>query len=435
MKTRYVALTFLVLLSIITYMDRICIGVLAGPMQKDLGISDEAWGYVIGAFLLGYGLLEVPSGALGDWLGQRKVLARIVIWWSAFTVLTGVATNYSVLLATRFLFGAGEAGAYPNASGVIDRWFPASERARAQGIVWGASRVGGALTPLVIAPALGYVPWQTPFFAFGALGLVWAIAWLWWFRDDPRQHPAMTEAELAEIGPPRIVSHTGIPWFALFGSPQLWLIMAMYWFYVFGAIFFMFALTKYFTAGRAFDRNEAAVCVSLAFTAGAIGNAIGGWASDFLSKRYGLWVGRCLVGAACLSINGALQIAAAFTANKWGAAALLILAFGVMDGMLPAAWAVCLDVGRRHAGAVSGAMNTAGQVAGCICMSLYGYMIGSWQWGFELPLILFAVNMFIGAVFFLLVDPTRPLIADVLPLDHHDADFAAAAKAGELANT
>jgi MFS transporter, ACS family, glucarate transporter len=410
MKARYVVLAFLVMLSVITYMDRICISVLAGPMQKDLGISEEGWGWIIGAFLLGYGLFEIPSGALGDWLGQRKVIARIVVWWSAFTALTGIATNFYVLYATRFLFGAGEAGAYPNASGVIGRWFPAAERARAQGIVWGASRVGGALTPLAIAPLLGTFPWQTPFFVFGALGLVWAAAWLAWFRDDPNEHPAVTPQELAEIGPPRVESHHAIPWAALFRGRQLWLIMAMYWFYVFGAIFFMFALTKYFTDGRQFTKYEAALSVSLAFGAGAVGNAIGGVLSDRLSKRFGLWIGRCAVGATCLTLTGLLQIATAFAPGKFWPAALLIIAFGVMDGMLPAAWAVCLDVGRRHAGAVSGAMNTAGQAAGFVCMSLYGYMIVNL--GFELPLLLFAVNMFVGAIFFIWIDPTRPLIAE-----------------------
>src|SRR5687768_9999237 len=139
MRTRYSVLGMLVLLSIITYMDRICIGVLAKPMKESLGISEAGWGWVISAFLLAYGLFEIPTGALGDSIGQRKVLTRIVVWWSAFTMLTGIARNYYVLVATRFLFGAGEAGAYPNASGVISRWFPVGERARAQGLVWGAS--------------------------------------------------------------------------------------------------------------------------------------------------------------------------------------------------------------------------------------------------------------------------------------------------------
>jgi MFS transporter, ACS family, glucarate transporter len=416
MRTRYVVLLLLVLLSVITYMDRICIGVLATPMQQDLGISKASWGWVISAFLVGYGLFEIPSGALGDRWGQRKVLTRIVVWWSAFTMLTGVASNYYALVATRFLFGAGEAGAYPNASGCISRWFPVTERARAQGLVWGASRVGGALTPLLIAPMLTVLPWQTPFFIFGAVGLVWAVAWAVWFRDDPAMHPAMTADELEEIGPGSVRSaHENVPWIELLRSSRLWLILAMYWFYVFGAIFFMFALTQYFTDARGMTKYEAAISVSLAFGAGAVGNAIGGWASDRLSKRFGLLVGRSFVGAACLAGTGALLLATAFTPGKLPAAVFLILAFGVMDGMLPAAWALCLDVGGHYSGAVSGAMNTAGQAAGAVCMVLYGYMIG-WC-GYELPLVIFSAHMFISAVLFACIDPRRPLVRDAAPDD------------------
>src|SRR5437667_706574 len=123
MRTRYRVLALLVLLSVITYMDRVCIAVAGPRMQDELGITPERWGWVLGAFVLAYGLFEIPSGALGDRVGQRQVLTRIVVWWSAFTACTGLATNYFVLVATRFVFGAGEAGAYPNASGSIGRWF------------------------------------------------------------------------------------------------------------------------------------------------------------------------------------------------------------------------------------------------------------------------------------------------------------------------
>jgi MFS family permease len=199
MKVRYVVLLMLVLLSVITYLDRICIGVAGADIQKDLGISEQAWGWVLGAFLLSYGIFEIPSGALGDRIGQRKVLTRIVLWWSAFTALTPLARNYYALVATRFLFGAGEAGAYPNASGCICRWFPLAERARAQGLVWGASRLGGALTPLVVVPLKNSLGWQACFWLFGTLGLVWAAVWVSWFRDDPAKHAAVTKAELVEI--------------------------------------------------------------------------------------------------------------------------------------------------------------------------------------------------------------------------------------------
>jgi len=412
MRIRYVVLLLLVLLSVITYLDRISIGVAASAIQKDLDISEKAWGWVLGAFLLSYGLFEIPSGALGDKIGQRKVLTRIVLWWSAFTALTPIARNYYALVATRFLFGAGEAGAYPNASGCISRWFPLTERARAQGLVWGASRLGGALTPLLVVPLIKALGWQSCFWLFGSLGLVWALVWAIWFRDDPAQHPAVTKAELAEIGPRHSSAHhSRAPWAALCANPQLWLIVGMYWFYVSGFIFFMFWLPKYLTKGRGLSDETMAVCVALTFTAGFLGNVAGGWASDRLSKQYGLAVGRKLIGVTCLTLSGVLLLAAALVPGKLSAAVLLILCFGITDGMLPCSWAICLDVGKRYSGSVSGAMNTAGQAAGYICTVLYGYLV-EWYGSYDLPLLFLAPNLFIAAILFALIDPTRPLVPE-----------------------
>src|SRR5215469_6211867 len=162
-------------LSAITFLDRLAVAIAGPRIQDDLHIPPEKWGWVLGAFALAYGLFEIPSGAAGDRLGQRRVLTRIVAWWSVFTALTAAATGYVQLIVTQFLFGAGEAGAYPNASGVIARWFPKAERARAQGAVWAASRVGGALSPLLVVPMLHAVGWRIMFLALSALGLIWAI--------------------------------------------------------------------------------------------------------------------------------------------------------------------------------------------------------------------------------------------------------------------
>src|SRR3954451_6124477 len=159
MRHRYVVLCLLVVLSIITFMDRLAIAVAGPRIQADLGITPAQWGWVLGAFVLAYGLFEIPTGVMGDRLGQRRVLVRIVLWWSAFTALTGSATGFVPLLLTRFLFGAGETGAYPNMAGVVAHWFPAQERARTQGFIWGASRAGGALAPLVVIPIQAAFGW------------------------------------------------------------------------------------------------------------------------------------------------------------------------------------------------------------------------------------------------------------------------------------
>ena len=161
MAKRHIVLSLLIGLAIITFLDRIAISVAGTRIQQDLHIDARGWGWILGAFVLAYGIFEVPSGALGDRYGQRSVLTRIVLWWSAFTSLTGAATGFSVLLTTRFLFGAGEAGAYPNIAGALGRWFPPSERARTQGFIWGASRLGGALAPLIVVPLQQAIGWRT----------------------------------------------------------------------------------------------------------------------------------------------------------------------------------------------------------------------------------------------------------------------------------
>jgi MFS family permease len=199
-KKRHSVLALLALLSVITYLDRVCIGVAGPRIQDEMGIPPEKWGWVLSAFIIAYGVFEIPSGAMGDRLGHRRVLTRIVVWWSVFTSLTGAAWNYGALVVTRFLFGAGEAGAYPNMAGAVGRWFPPAERARAQGIIWGASRIGGALSPWIVVPLMALIGWRAMFYAFGALGLAWGIGWYAWYRDRPALQPGITEKELAEIG-------------------------------------------------------------------------------------------------------------------------------------------------------------------------------------------------------------------------------------------
>ena len=177
----------LVLLFAITYLDRVCISVAGPRMQEDLGIDPIGWGWVTGMFTLAYCLFEIPTGMMGDRIGPRRVLTRIVVWWSAFTALTGAMTGFYPLLLTRFLFGAGEAGAFPNASVVVSRWFPPRQRATMSGVNLMASQVGGAIAPLLVLPIQMRYGWRMSFYVFGVAGLVWAAVWYAWFRDSPEE--------------------------------------------------------------------------------------------------------------------------------------------------------------------------------------------------------------------------------------------------------
>ena len=405
MRTPATVLTALALLSVITYLDRICISALGPRMQQDLGISPERWGWVMGAFTIAYAAFEIPAGALGDRFGQRKVIARIVLWWSAFTSLTGAMTNFYALLATRFLFGAGEAGAYPNISGVIARWFAAEQRARAQGLIWGCSRVGGALTPFLVLPLMAALGWRATFYVFGAVGAVWAMAWLLAYRDPP-----------SAGAPANHGAHRQIPWRALFAHRQLWLIMAMYWCYVWGSTFYLTWFHTYLVKGRGLTESEMGLYSSFPFILGAAGNLFGGWLSDHLVRKHGLGARR-LVGSVCLAVSAGLLCATAVTRGKVSGVICLTLGFGIMDCMLPSAWAICLDVGRRYAGAVSGAMNTAGNVGGFICSVLFGYLVTGFG-SYHAPIFVIAAMVMTSAFLFWRVDPTRPLVADVDETSH-----------------
>src|SRR5262249_51615261 len=157
-----------------------------------------------------------------------------------------------------------------------------------------------------------------------------------------------------------------------------------------------FWLPKYLTEGRGMSEGAMKYCVAAMFAMGFFGNLAGDWASDRLSKRYGLALGRKLIGSACLALCGLLLLAAALIPGQWPTAILMIAAFGVGDGMLPCSWAICLDVGRRYSGAVSGAMNSAGQAAGYICTVLYGYAIGSM--GYDRPLLILAPSILVSAL-------------------------------------
>jgi len=380
-----ILLGLLVLLSVITFLDRLCIAVAGPRMQQELGITPEQWGWVLGAFILSYGLFEIPTGVLGDRYGQRGVLTRIVLWWSAFTILTGSATSFVPLVITRFLFGAGEAGAYPNMAGVVQRRMPQS-RAMAQGFIWAASRAGGALAPLLVVPLQVAYGWRMPFYIFGGVGLVWCALWWTWYRDPA---PAPTKH--------------ATPWRRLLASRQVRTLMLMYGCYAWASWFYFSWLHTWLVKGRGFTEGEMKIFAALPFVLGALGNLAGGFLSDWAVRRFGARHGRVIVGTSCLLTAAVLLVATALTHDRGTAVALLSIGFGVLDLMLPSAWALCLDISGPHTGAVSGAMNSAGQLGGFLCTVLFGYIVGQTN-DYDLPLFVIAAMVTLSAYLFTRLD-------------------------------
>lgn len=397
MSRKNVILAMLVILGMVTFLDRINISVAGSSIMHDLGLSPSEWGYVQSAFILSYGLLQIPVGALGDSFGHRKILAIIVLWWSAFTAFTGMAGGLATLIMIRFLFGIGEAGSSPCSTGVISRWFEKGEVGKAQGYVWAASRMGGALTPFVVIPVMMWVGWRAAFYLLGALGVIWALVWYWYYRDPSQS--SRTNA----------TQSTSINWRLLLCNKQFWLICAMYFFYAFGSWFFFSWFPTFMELGRGFEKSELTYAVAVPFIMSMIGNIAGGHLTDKLTKRYGARIGRKALGSISLSISAVCMFLAAFIPGKMAVFVFLSLCFGIFDLMLPSAWALCIDLGKRHAGTLSGAMNTAGNIGGFCCGILFGELVQQ-SGNYNLPLYMIAVMLIVSAVLFVFINPEKPIV-------------------------
>jgi len=407
MKHQHRVVGMLSLLSVITYIDRVCIAVAGPRIQESLQISPEQWGWVTSVFFLSYSAFEIPSGALADRIGPRRVLTRIVLWWSAFTSLTGMVSSYAMLLVVRFCFGMGEAGAYPSASAVMARWVPARNRARAWGIVWMTAQIGAASTPLLVIPIQGRYGWQASFYVFGVLGVLWSAAWYAWFRDSPSEKPGVSPQELIEIGPSSSSSHHGMPWGVAMRSPVFWQIAAVGACYVYSLAFYQSWLQTYLVKGRGY--TEAALMLSsLPYIVGACANALGGVTSDALVRRFGLRRGRRTLGVCGLTFAAVFMAAAILTTSGGWALAFLSLAYAGILVQQPNLCAVCLDTGKAHAGTVFGFMNTAANLASSLAAIVFGYLV-AYTGSYTAPFIPMLALLCVGALLWLKLDPSREI--------------------------
>ncbi len=420
MRRRHLVLIGLLFLAAITYLDRVCITFASVRIQQELHLDTAQWGWVLGAFTAAYALFEIPTGTLGDRVGGRRILTRIVVWWSIFTSLTGVAKSYVVLLVTRFLFGVGEAGAFPNISAVICRWFPVRERARAMGLSWTASRLGGALAPLLVIPIQQRFGWRASFAVLGCVGMAWAITWFVFYRDHPSEMKSVTAKELEEIGETPIVNRSHrLRWSRALRSRNFILILLMYHTYCWGSYFYISWMPNYLQIGRHFSENSMKFWGMFPFILSGTANILGGVFSDKLVPVVGLSWARRSIGAGGLILGSVFMALMATVANNNLAAVFLALAYGSMDAMLPVSWAVCMDVGGGRAGALSGAMNMAGQVASFSSSVAFGWAVKyllahdfSVQASYSLPIYPMAALLFVSGLLFLGIHADEPLIPD-----------------------
>lgn len=410
-RARYWVIVFAVSLAVIQYIDRVCISQAAPQVSADLGLSKEQMGWVFGAFTLAYAAFEIPTGYWGDLIGPRRVLLRVVLWWSFFTAATGLVWNWLSLVAVRFLFGAGEAGCFPNLTKAFERWLPLRERIRAQGIMWMSARWGGAATPYLVFLVLTWVPWRWAFALFGSLGVIWAFLFARWYRDQPGEHPSVNSAELA-LMPESSAGrndHFGVPWKTFLRSRSLWLLCGQYFACSYSWYFFVTWFPTYLQEVHRFELKKSALLAGLPLFLGGIGSILSGWLNPMLQR----WVGSAARSRKILGVAGLLGSAVCLViATRQGSPMAAVLAIGCAsfctDITVPASWTTCMDIGGKYVGTVSGTMNMMGNLGGFVSPIVLGYIVGrTGDW--NLTFYLTAGVYVLGAVCWGFLDPTTPL--------------------------
>lgn len=368
-------------LSLLLYIDRICISVAKEPIARELALSDKAMGWVLSAFALGYALLQVPSGALADRWGPRRVLASIVTFWSGMTALTGAAWNYASLLVFRFLFGAGEAGAFPGMSRAIYSWFPLRERGMILGINFSGSRLGAAFALPLVAWLITAGGWRLAFVLLGGIGLVWALLWWLAFRDTPEAHPRLPAAERDHIVATRQAvrgdqpAGRGVAVSTLLRSGNMWRAIGQYFASNFTFFFTLTWLFPYLQERYDLDAVATGWYAVLPLLCGAIGNWTGGGLVDLLYRR-GQWnASRRLPAILGFALAAAGLIGLLYMQSPLGAVLMLSLAIFGADMTLPPSWALCVDIGQTAAGKASGLMNMAGNLGSFLTALAFPYLL------------------------------------------------------------
>ena len=365
---RYGVLTFLCVLTLILYLDRLCIGQALTNIGEEWELKEGDMKWALMAFTLSYALFEVPMGWWGDKYGSRGVLTRIVIWWSAFTALTGAALGLPSLILIRFLFGAGEAGALPNSACILSRWFPVERRGMAQGALNASMQIGGAVAPILTAVLIREIGWRWAFATLSIPGVLWAIAFWWWYRDDPQTHPSVNEQErqLILAGTSHSSSeHPKIPWRVVLTHPQMWMLGFILSCSAFNSYLYFFWFPTYLKKARGCGDIEAGWLSSLVLMGGAIGCLSGGFVIDWLTRRTGdrFRCRRWLCFASVLSA-AVLLLIGKFCDTPWIAALWTSASFMLAVMTLASWWGSVSDLSGRHIGALFGLMNSLGGFGG-----------------------------------------------------------------------
>jgi len=413
MAGRYWMVVGTFLLALLLYIDRICISVAKEPIAESLNLSDEQMGWVLSVFALGYALFQTPAGLLADRLGPRRVLTAVVSFWSLFTALTGAAWNFVSLLVVRLLFGAGEAGAFPGMSRAVFSWIPLQERGLVTGINFSGSRLGAAFALPFVAWLIQALGWRMSFVVLGIAGVIWAVAWYLIFRNDPDEHPtlAITEKDFIRTNRQQIdsaVVQEPLNAKNLVSSKNMWLAMGQYFCSNFTFFFCLTWLFPHLKETYALEAMEAGFYASAPLVLGALGNWFGGWWVDRIYRQGNWTLSRRVPAAVGFALAAIGLVASVYMDTPLTAIIFLSVAIFGADMTLSPSWSFAVDIGRQHAGAVSGTMNMAGNIGAFITALAFPYL-QSWT-GSEVPFFFLGAGLNVVAIIlWLFMQPKRSL--------------------------
>jgi MFS transporter, ACS family, glucarate transporter len=390
----------------ITYMDRVVISNAAPVIRKELGFSLVTMGWILASFRWSYALFQIPGGWLGDRIGPRRALTLIVTWWSIFTSVTALAWSATSMMVIRFLFGIGEAGAFPIATRSLSRWLLPGERGFAQGITHAGSRLGAALTPPLVVLIIVKYGWHAAFYSFGAIGLAWSALWFFWYRDTPAEHRSVNQAErdlIESVTGPQRARGASVPWRKILSSPVLWNLSLMYFCYNYCLATYLDWFPTYLKEYRGYSLAQMGFFASLPLLAGTIGDLAGGWISDILLRRTArINFSRRSVAVTGFLIGALSILPATLTRNPELCVVFSCFAFFGIEVTVGVSWAIPLDIGGDCAGSVSSVMNMCGNIGGAISPTALAYLVKSYGW--NVPFLVTSALCVVGAALYGRID-------------------------------
>jgi ACS family glucarate transporter-like MFS transporter len=423
-RIRWLLVFWIFILSAVAFLDRINISIAGSSMASEYHLSNVRLGYVFSAFLIGYGLFQTPGGWLADRLGPRRVIAVGVLWWGIFTALTAsVPTKLGaallLLIAIRFLLGAGEAVMYPASNQFVAHWIPTQERGIANGWIFAGVGAGAGITPPLITTIMVRYGWRSAFWTSAAIGIAVGTVWYIVARDKPREHPWVSPAELAAIqsgltferasSSPAPGSRGRVPWLVILKSKEVLAMTWSYFTYGYAAWIFFAWFFIYLAKVRGLDLKDSARYAMLPFLAMAVGSPLGGLISDWLTRRLGKRWGRSVFSVVVMLLAAAFLAFGALVRGARPASVVLAGGAGALYLCQSCYWSVTADIAGPSCGSVSGLMNMGGQIGGAVTASLTPAI--ATRYGWTASFLVSAALCSLGGAAWLLVDPERNLPA------------------------